>query len=195
MHHRTLVHRSLAVVTLLLAAHTARADDKPAAGGPPAAPKPAAELAAIKAMAGNWTCQGVMPAGAMGPGSPEQKYQSTFKVVPIYEGFAYNLTYEQKKSKTHPVHLLGSWSAGWDATKKKLVFFWLDNMGSVGTQTTTDWVGNDLVLAGEGSFMGHPTSLRDTLTRDGDKKLHWKGEMKPAGAPGWIVIGEDDCKK
>ena len=43
--------------------------------------------------------------------------------------------------------------------------------------------------------MGKPTAVRDTFTRKRDKDLHWKGEMKPEGAPGWVVIGEDDCKR
>jgi len=168
----------------------ARAEDKP-----PPPPKPAAELARLKPLAGSWSCQGASPAGAMGPGSPEMKYQSTFKVTPSAEGFAWTLAYDQKKSKTHPMHFAGYWTAGWHAAEHKMVFFWVDDTGGVGLQSTGDWAGDELVLTGDGTVMGSKALFRDTFTRKGDKALHWKGELKPGSAPDYVVIGEDDCKK
>jgi hypothetical protein len=55
--------------------------------------------------------------------------------------------------------------------------FWLDNMGSVGNQSATDWSGDDFVITGEGAgFRGHP-KFRDKLNRT------------------WVILGEDDCTK
>jgi hypothetical protein len=105
------------------------------------------------------------------------------------------MAYDQKKSKDHPIHFSGAWNVGWDGAQKKFVFFWLDNMGDVGNQSATDWTGDDLVISGEGSGASGPAAFRDTFTRKGNKELHWKGEMKPQGAPGWMTIGEDDCTK
>lgn len=187
--------RTAALAIFALLVGTAYAEDKPAAGAAAPVPKPAAELERLKPLEGIWVCKGVAPAGSMGPGSPEMKYASTFTVKRAFDGFAYTMTYDQKKSKEHPMHLTGTWHVGWDGTQKKFIFYWLDNMGSVGTQSASDWTGDDFVIAGEGYGMGAHSSLRDTLTRKGDKGLHWKGEFKPQGAPGWATIGEDDCTK
>src|SRR5689334_25158460 len=46
----------------------------PAAAAPMAAPKPAPEWEAFaKGWDGNWKCETTVPAGSMGPGSPEMK--------------------------------------------------------------------------------------------------------------------------
>ena len=191
---RRVLLAAVAMPAVLLVLPAARAEDKPAGGAPPT-PIPAAELVTLKPLAGSWSCQGVAPAGAMGPGSPEMKYQSTFKVTAIHGGFGYQFAYEQKKSKEHPIHFEGAWNVGWDAAKKKLAWFWLDNMGDLGAQTSPMLEGETLVLEGEGAAVGRHALLRDTFTRKGDKQMHWKGELKPDGAPGWINVGEDDCKK
>jgi hypothetical protein len=199
MHHLIPLRRLVLGVApfglaVLIGGSAARAQDKPAGGAPPA-PVPAPELAGLKPLAGSWSCQGVAPAGSMGPGSPEVKYQSSFKVTALHGGFGYELAYAQKKSKDHPMRFEGAWNTGWDASRKKLAWFWLDNMGDVGAQTSPPWEGDTLVIEGEGAALGRHALLRDTFTRKGDKQLHWKGELKPDGAPGWITIGEDDCKK
>src|SRR5262245_17718316 len=57
-------------------------DEKaPAGGGAMMMPKPAPELdAALKSWEGTWKCETTFPAGAMAPGSPEMKTQSTVKI-------------------------------------------------------------------------------------------------------------------
>ncbi len=188
--------RHVMLIIFALFAGTAHAEELSAsAGTPPPAAKPAPELARLKPLEGLWTCKGAAPAGSLGPGLPEMKYASTFTVKSAWDGFAYTMTYDQKKTKEHPMHFAGGWSIGWDALQKKFIFSWLDNMGDVATQTGTDWTGDDFVVIGEGFGFGGRASFRDTLTRKGDKGLHWKGEFKPQGAPAWITLGEDDCTK
>lgn len=181
-----------------LAAGTASAEDKAAADKKDAAmapPKPAPELAHLKPLEGTWVCEGSAPAGAMGPGSPAMKYKSTLKTTKTWDGFGYKIAYEQKKSKEHPMHFSGEWNVGYDVSKKVFLFFWEDNMGSVGLQTVADWTGDNLVMTGDVSAFGQAVTARDTLTRKGDKELQWKGEMKFPNAPDFVVIGEDTCKK
>jgi len=171
------------------------AEERAPAAAPVGPPKPAPELARLKPLQGRWTCQGISPAGAFGPGSPEMKYRSTFKVTPTAGGFGWTLAYDQSKSKTHPLQFGGYWTAAWDGGEKRLAFFWVDNLGNVGVQSGGDWSGDDYVINGEGSGMGGRASFRDTLTTKGPNALHWKGEFKPVGATAWVIFGEDDCTR
>ena len=182
--------RTATLMAIALLAGSAHAQGKPVAGAPPA-PRPAAELERLKPLEGRWSCKGVAPAGAMGPGSAETKYASTFTIKRAWDGFAYTLAYDQKP----PSRFSGAWSVAWDGGQKKLLFFWLDNAGNVGLETASDWSGDAFVAQGEGFAPGGPATFRDTFTRRGDKGLHWKGEVKPQGASAWTVIGEDECMK
>jgi len=183
---------AVAIVTLTLVVGAARADEKAAA---PPAPKPAAELARLKALEGTWSCKGASPAGAMGPGPPEAKYISAFVIKPVFDGFAYTAAYEQKKTKEHPTRFAGGYSIGWDAAQKKMQWYWTDNVGDTGMETGGDWSGDDYVITGEGYLFGKTLALRDTFTKKGASGLHWKGEMKAPGATAWSLIAEDECTK
>ncbi|MGE1003720.1 hypothetical protein [Ralstonia pseudosolanacearum] len=186
--------RKIAMLAVVLLVGTANAQQ---------GPRPAAELERLKPLDGNWTCKGVTPAGAMGAGSPEFKYNSTFTIKPSSNGVAYTIVYDQKEA-TPPYS--GSWSVAWDGAKKKLVFFYLDTVGNVGLQTVGDWHGDALVVQGEGYAVPAPSGFvppalagkaifRDTFTRKGDSNMHWKGELKLRGMKTWTVIGDDDCTK
>src|SRR5437868_5123443 len=79
----------------------------PAGGAAPAGampmPKPAADWTAFaKSMEGNWKCESTMPAGAMGPGSPEMKMQGTAKVKQDLGGFWLSGLFEIKGGKGSP---------------------------------------------------------------------------------------------
>ena len=183
--------RTIAAVAITLLAGAANAQDV-SSGSPQAAPKPATELARLKSLEGTWKCNGVAPAGATGPGSPETKYVSTFAVKRAWDGFAYTITYDQKHSKPH---FTGAWNVGWDGNQKKFLLFWLDNVGNVGLETTSDWEGNVLIAQGEGFGPAGPSTFKDTFTRKGPHSLHWKGELQPHSTNAWITIGEDECVK
>src|SRR5262245_19901812 len=69
-------------------------------GGMMAAPKPAPEWEAFaKGWEGSWKCETTVPAGSMGPGSPEQKAQVNVKVKKDYGGFWLVGNYDMKKTK------------------------------------------------------------------------------------------------
>lgn len=80
--------RKIAMLAVVLLVGTANAQQ---------GPRPAAELERLKPLDGNWTCKGVTPAGAMGAGSPEFKYNSTFTIKPSSNGVAYTIVYDQKR--------------------------------------------------------------------------------------------------
>lgn len=192
----------LLVGAIALAGSAAAAEGKDKNYYPPK-PQPAPAIAALGALSGIWVCDGAMPAGAIVPGTPETKYRSSFKISPLYDGQAYSIAYEQRFIDS-PMVFAGTWYAGWDNVAKALNFFWLDNMGTVGRETSSGWDGNMLRLAGEGvahapaangAAASQLVMLRDTFTRTGEKILHWKGEMKFADRPGWTVLGDDDCRR
>lgn len=169
-----------------------------AGGGAPPALKPALELERLKPLEGDWTCKGVVPAGAMGPGSPEAKYTSSFAIKQAWNGFSYTVTYDQKESS--PAYS-GAWNVAWDGTRKKLLFFWLDVAGNVGLETADNWKGDALVVQGEGfvpagfvpAAIAGKAGFRDTFTRKGETGMHWKGELKFHGMKTWTTIGDDEC--
>src|SRR5262245_35209118 len=105
---------SIFIVLLIVGA--AHGQDKPAAEMP-SAPKPPAELKRLESLEGTWHCEGVAPAGATGPGSPETRYTSSFRVSRAWDGFAYTIAYDQKDAKPH---FAGAWNVGWDGGQKKL---------------------------------------------------------------------------
>jgi hypothetical protein len=161
--------RVTTVMFMTLLAGTAHAQEKPATGAP-MAPKPAIELDRLKPLEGNWSCKGVTPAGAMGPGSPETKYTSTFTIKRAFSGFSYTIAYDQKES--NPPYS-GAWNG--DALLVQ---------------------GQGLVPAGfVPAALSGTAGFRDTFTRKTDKSMHWKGELKLHGMDSWTIIGDDDCKK
>ena len=158
-------------------------------------PRPAPEMDQLKVMAGEWSCDGTMPAGAMGPGSPPQKIKSTMKMKKSMDGFWYTMDYEEKKSKDHPVAIKAHGPMGYDPALKKFIMFGVDNMGGYITETSSGWEGDKMVMTGDGMMMGQKASVRDTITKKGDNAFVWATEMKMGGAPDFMSMGEQNCKK
>jgi hypothetical protein len=158
-------------------------------------PKPAPELDQLKVLEGTWNCDGTMPAGAMGPGSPAQSVKSTMKMKKSLDGFWYMTDYEEKKTKTHPVAIKAHGPMGFDPTAKKFVMMGVDNMGGYVTETSTGWEGDKMVLTGDGMLMGQKASVRDTITKKGNNELVWASDMKMGGAADFSSMGEQHCKR
>ena len=91
-------------------------------------PKPSPEWEAfMKGLDGSWKCETTMPAGSMGPGSPEMKMPTTVKMKKDYGGFFLVGNYEVKKTKTMP-GMKGTFTMG-VPDGKTLVSSNVDNMG------------------------------------------------------------------
>jgi hypothetical protein len=155
-------------------------------------PKPAAELSQLDWLKGTWRCDGTAPEGSMGPGSPAQKYKSSFKFGSTLDGFWSQLQYEQKKSKTHPVAVKAQGMINWDASQGKFLAWGFDSMGGVSVVTATvndgGWSAN-----GEQIMGGKRIPYRESITKKGDKEMVAKGEWKMG--PEWSTLFEDTCKK
>jgi hypothetical protein len=173
-------------VGLVLAGASAFAVSEEKAGSP----MPTPQLDQLKALEGNWRCDGKVPAGPMGP---EHGYKATFKVKKDLDGFWYVAEYEQKKSKDNPVPIRARAFFGYDGGAKKYTLNAFDNVGGLMTETSPGWDGERLIATGDGTAMGQKVSFRETFTRKGDRELTWLGEMKMG--KDWMVVGNDTCKK
>jgi hypothetical protein len=155
------------------------------------APKPSAEWEAFtKGMDGSWKCETTMPAGAMGPGSPEMKMQTSVKLKKDLNGFFMVGNYEVKKTKTMP-GMKGTFAMG-APDGKTLVSTNMDNMGN--TSFTSGPLGADGgTITGEGYMMGAKVKFRETVQKKSDKELFHKVEID--SGKGFAAAGEDNCKK
>lgn len=160
-------------------------------GAPMAPPKPAPEFAAfLKGAEGNWKCESTMPAGAMGPGSPEMKMKSTTKLKKVLDGFAYEGEWEMKQMKEMPK---GRFVLAWDAAGKQIVGSNYDNMGNV-SSTTGTVAGDSATLTGSATIMGQKMKIREVITvRNGGKEM--THSMETDTGKGWQPMGKDECKK
>jgi hypothetical protein len=161
----------------------------------PQPPKPAPEMDQLKPLAGEWSCDGTVPAGAMGPGSPEQKMKSTMKMKKSLDGFWYMTDYEEKKTKDHPFAIKAHGPLGYDASQKKFIMLGVDNTGGWVSETSSGWEGDKLVMTGEGVMMGQKAAYRDTITKKGDGEIIWASDVKLGAAADFTSMGEQHCKR
>lgn len=160
---------------------------------PMAMPKPSPEWEALmKSMEGNWKCETTMPAGAMGPGSPEMKMPTTVKIKKDKDlgGFFLVGNFESKKTKTMP-GMKGTFTMG-VPDGKTLVSNFVDNMGNT-SHATGPLTADGGTITGEGFMMGAKVKVRETVQKKGEKEMFHKVEMDTG--KGFVPAGEDTCKK
>jgi len=173
------------------AAAPAAAAAPPAAGAMMTPPKPAPEWEAFaKGWDGTWKCETTVPAGSMGPGSPEQKAQVTAKVKKDFGGFWLVGNYDMKKTKTSPA-MKGTFTLG-SPDGKLLISTNMDSMG--GSAWSTGPLGADgATTLGEGVMMGNKVKIRETTTKKSEKEVYHKAEVDMG--KGFMTMFEDNCKK
>ena len=154
-------------------------------------PKPSPEWEAfMKGMDASWKCETTMPAGSMGPGSPEMKMATSVKIRKELNDFFLIGNYEVKKTKSMP-GMKGAFALG-SPDGKTLVSNNVDSMGN--TSYTTGPLGADGgTLTGEGYMMGAKVKFRETITKKSDKEMFHKVEVD--SGKGFMAAGEDTCKK
>jgi hypothetical protein len=170
----------------------------PAAAAAPAAPagmeapKPAAELAALKGYEGKWKCEGKVNDSMMGPG---HAMKNKVEVKTDLGGFFMSMRLEEQKSKVAPMPYSMQSFMGWDGAKKALVRSDVDNMGGVAHFTApASWDGDKHVWTGELMGPMGKTGARHTFMKKGDKEMTSTFEMQ--GKDGaWMTLTEETCKK
>ena len=155
---------------------------------PDEAMKPAAEMSNLQWFDGNWTCEGTVPAGPMGPGG---KISGTVSSRKDLGGFWQSGTV--KSSMGNMPGMEGMFHMTYDAGTKEYVMLWVDNMGSYSQQTSKGWDGDKMVFAGTTLMGGKRWATRDTFTRMGKTLKHdWEGQMDGST---WTPMGSESCRQ
>jgi len=157
----------------------------------PAAPKPSAELDAMKFLAGSWTCETSMPAGAMGPGSPASKASTTIAFRKDLGGFFYRGDFEMK-AKTSPA-MKGSVFIGHQPASNLFTLSAVDSMGGAELATSPGFQGDTIEFTGDAFMMGQKMKVRETITKSGPKAMVHK--IDADSGKGFEPLGEDHCKR
>lgn len=188
------------MIALLVVAVPALAEDKKPAAAPALEqaamqmPAPSKEFEALmKKFEGDWKCDSKMPAGSMGPGTPEMTTKTIVKISKEKDmnGMWYRGMYNMPKTKSMP-GMNGTFMMGWEPGTKQVLVSSFDSMGgaSLGTGTAS---ADTLTYASEGFMMGQKAKLRETMTFTDAKTAFHKIEADMG--KGFQPMGEDSCKK
>ena len=154
----------------------------------PAPPKPAAEMANLKWFDGNWTCEGTVPPGPMGPGG---KIKGTVKSHADFGGF-WQSGMVKSSMGTMPA-MEGMFHMTYDPGPKEYVLLWVDNTGGYSKETSSGWDGDKIVFSGTSSMAGKQVATRDSFTKMGKSMKHdWEGQMDGAT---WTPMGSETCTR
>ena len=155
----------------------------------PAAPKPSPELETMKFLAGPWTCETSMPAGAMGPGSPATKARTTIAFKKDLDGFFYRGDFAMKEKPA----MKGSVFIGHQPASNLFTLSSVDSMGGVELATSPGFQGDTIQFTGDAFMMGQQMKVRDSITKAGPKEIVHKIEAD--SGKGFEPMGEDHCKR
>jgi hypothetical protein len=175
------------------------ASAEPAAGAPPAEMKPPTagpETQLLKPLAASLSTTGMVPANAMGPGSPA----TTSKGTHVCKWTADKLWLQCEISDT-----MGSGKAamtwkghmmnGYDYTSKMYRAFVTDNWG-MGMMLQGKAEGSKIVLesVGEYEMMGHPMKMRATIDLTDPKAIKFTDERQMGKGGPWTMFEEVTMK-
>jgi hypothetical protein len=159
---------------------------------PPAAPKPAAELAQLKWFEGSWSCGGKVFESPMGP---EHATQGKVTMQLDLGGFWYSVRYEEMKTKENPRPYRVGAFWGYDSAQKRFVAGSVDSMGGFSGQAAPGWDGDKLVFTGFALGMGpNKTPARDTFTKKGENEMMHASELTMAEGQ-WLKLDEETCRR
>lgn len=155
-----------------------------------AAPKPSPEMAKVKYFAGSWSCSGDAPVTPFGPA---HKTKSTVVIKLGLDGYWYNGTFAEMKTKSSTSPAMGVFHIGYNSAGKQFIITTVDNFGSWATEMSAGWNGDTMVWAGDQVTMGEKGPVRDTFVKKSDTDFTHKFEMSMKGQ--WMTIVEETCKK
>jgi hypothetical protein len=186
--------RTIAGAVLLCAlalSPIASAADKPKPSPSHNKPTPSPTLvAAFQGMTGVWDCKGKFKKM---DGSGDMDSQSTMVISAELDGFTYSGAYEVPKSDMMPAGMKGQLFWSYDSSSNKLVEFFADSYGGIGSGTS-DGLKNDTVVWDENEvLMGQPKRVRTTLKRVNPREITLSFDSDANGT--WVNMGSNTCKK
>jgi hypothetical protein len=189
------------VLLSLFAVAAPVAAQKPAPGAA-AAPKPPAPPpmpgpdktfeAFMKGFEGSWKCDTTIPAGGMGPGSPELKTKAAVVIKKEFGGIAWHGDVQVEKSKALPDGLVAVFQIAWEPGTKQATYLAYDSMGGA-FLGIGPLAGESLTFAEDGYMMGMKVKARETMVKKGPKEFFHKLEVDMGH--GFQPMGEDTCRK
>lgn len=159
------------------------------AQGPPAHPKPPAEMANLTFFGGNWSCTGE---GALEPGGAMMKMDSSVQSTTGLGGFWQMGTVKGTPAGGMPP-FEGMFHMAWDPAAKNYVMFWVDNMGGWSQTRSPGWQGDKIVFTGDSQMGTQKMKTRDTFVKKADGTMNHIGEMEAAAK--WTKMMDETCRK
>jgi uncharacterized protein DUF1579 len=179
--------RKALVVSWLLVAGMAMAEDKPAGGGMPPMPKPGENHKKLDWLVGTWDVAEHFHKTDMNPeGEGKGVDTITWTLGGMWQSGDYHSEGVMGKYEGHGL-------LGWDETKKEYIGYWFDMYGGH-TELRGNWDGDKLVLtSGEYEYQGQKYKDRHTYTKVSDKEFKFMVESDMG--KGFVVFMDSDFKK
>jgi len=141
------------------------------------------EIESMAGLQGQWSCGGVFP-------SSGKHIASEIVFAPDLE----NAWLLVRHDDTPPNMFHSSEYWGFDSGKKQFVAFVFDNFGGARKFTSSGWMNDELIWAGEASTTRPPTIERFVYKKDGPDQLMVNWEVKK-GTADWRVGDSLTCKR
>jgi hypothetical protein len=143
---------------------------------------PPAALAELAPFEGQWVCEAVGAASAIGP-------RSHLSIKRDLRGFWYSgrSVPERAADSTR----LFFW--GYDAVLGKFIGGWLDDAGGWSTPTSMGWEDDKLVFLGHVTATGEKISARETFTRPAEDAFRRTYEV--LGFSSWRLVTDERCRR
>jgi hypothetical protein len=144
--------------------------------------KPGPEHQKLNYFVGNWTLEGTMQAGPMGPGGP----MTGTDTCEWFPGGFHLVCKSDGRGPTGDMHGLGL--LGYSSERKQYTWYGIDNTG-FGDGASGQLVGDTWNWESESTMGGQSVKQRYTVKQLSVDSYTWRFEMSMAGGP-WTLVGE-----
>jgi hypothetical protein len=153
---------------------------------------PSKELEAfMQGFAGKWKCETTFAAGSAGPGSQPEMAKTDMTIKKEFDGFSWHGEFKLAKTATTAA-TSGVFQIGYAAGTKQVTFLSYDSVGSAMMGAGT-LAGDSITFNEEGFLKGGKVKVRETLAKQGPRKIHHKVEVEQG--KGYQLMAEDTCAK
>ena len=158
-------------------------------GSSAAVPRPAPEMAKLKAFEGKWACTGQMDASPFGPA---HKTATNVTAHPDLGGFWLSGRVAEAKTAESPMPMEGMFHQTWDPGSKQYVMLWVDNTGGWAQENSAGWQGDTIVWSGDAWAGGQKAGMKESFTFKGAGEMLHTMEINMTGQ--WLPLGQETCR-